>query len=32
MARVRSGTLVELVLDHVHAAPAGCVAAGDVLG
>lgn len=32
VARVRSGPLVQLVLHHVHAAPAGCVAGGDVLG
>lgn len=32
MAGVRPGTLVQLVLDHVHAAPAGCVAGGDILG
>ena len=32
VARVGAGALVQLVLDDVHAAPAGRVAGGDVLG
>lgn len=32
VARVCPGTLVQLVLDHVHATPAGCVARSEGLG